>query len=311
MLAGFGITNIHNAPSPCVDASSGATAFVVPGSDPAAVILVRSTWVIDGTPHKFSRPTALAGDEQGNLYVVDGGNQQIKKFDCNGQLVRKWGRRGSGKGQFVFLDDRGHFGAVAADQNGHIYVADHNFRIQKFTTDGKFLMQWGSEGTGDGQFGEFIDLAVDSAGNVFVTDPVNQRIQKFDSDGKFLAKWNTPKCSFFTPRPVGIAVNAQGEVFVTDAHSHCIEKFDNNGNFISTLGKFSETNLPTGIAVDTQGNIFVTDNQAGVIWKFDSKGNLLVTWNSSDPDYGWFDSPQGQRLIHREMCTSSKYMVSA
>lgn len=297
MLAACTPSAALNIDHSCLEASStntGITPITTPGrdSEPATTTLVKSVWVVDGAPNKFSRPTSLAQDEQGSLYVVDGGNHLIQKFDCTGKFQMKLGGRGSGEGQFVFLDSGGHFGAVTADRLGHIYVADHNFRIQKFTTDGKFITQWGSKGSGDGQFGDYIDLATDQQGNVYVVDPINQRVQKFDSNGKFETKWNVPKCSFFTPKSVGIAVNAQGEVLVTDPHSHCIQKFDRNGTFVATIGKFSETDLPTGIAVDTQGNIYVTDNQMGVIWKFDTNGNLMATWNSADTDYGGFDSPQ-------------------
>jgi tripartite motif-containing protein 71 len=297
VLAACASAAAPTAANPCALTSSQTSALVAARSsaapDPNTTTFVKSTWVIDGAPNKFSRPTVLAQDEQGNLYVVDGGNHWIQKFDCNGQFLMKLGSRGSGEGQFVFHDRGGHFGAVTADRQGHIYVADHNFRIQKFTTDGKFLTHWGSKGSGDGQFGDYINLATDAQGNIYAVDPDNQRVQKFDSNGQFLTKWNTPKCSFFTPRPVDLAVTAQGDVLVVDAQSHCIQKFDSSGNFLSTLGKFSETDLPVGIALDTQGDIYVTDNQIGAIWKFDGTGNLLATWNSADSDYGQFDAPGG------------------
>ena len=66
-----------------------------------------------------------------------------------------------------------------------------NNQIQKFTPDGTFLTQWGSFGTGDGQFKQPWGVAVDSAGNVYVTDYWNHRVQKFTSSGAFLTQWGS------------------------------------------------------------------------------------------------------------------------
>jgi hypothetical protein len=66
------------------------------------------------------------------------------------------------------------------DTSGYIYVADsYNNRIQKFSASGEYITQWGSFGTGNGQFKIPYGIAVDASGNVYVADTVNNRIQKF------------------------------------------------------------------------------------------------------------------------------------
>ena len=68
--------------------------------------------------------------------------------------------------------------------NGKCGVIDQgNNRVQKFDSTGVYLAQWGSIGTGDGQFFEPQKIAVDSAGNVFVTENNNFRVQKFTDTG--------------------------------------------------------------------------------------------------------------------------------
>lgn len=63
-------------------------------------------------------------------------------------FVTQWGQAfGSGNGQF------NHPLGVAVDTAGNVYVVDSgNYRIEKFTSNGAFLSQWGSAGTGNGQF---------------------------------------------------------------------------------------------------------------------------------------------------------------
>ncbi len=87
----------------------------------------------------FQRPTDVAWDAAGNIYVADGygsGDARVAKFDRNGKFVRSWGSRGSGQGQFNSV--RG----IALDAQGNVYVADAgNKRIQVFDGDGNFKNQ--------------------------------------------------------------------------------------------------------------------------------------------------------------------------
>jgi len=117
----------------------------------------------------------IAVDPTGQyVYVSDGGNNRIEKFDSSGNFLAKWGSLGSGYGQFNAP------GKVFVDSAGLVYVVDTgNNRIEKFDSNGNYLAQWGSYGTGSGQFSGPIGVTVDSSGNVYVADYYNSRIQKF------------------------------------------------------------------------------------------------------------------------------------
>jgi hypothetical protein len=91
----------------------------------------------------FQRPTDVAWDAAGNIYVADGyGNARVAKFDKNGKFIKSWGSRGPGPGQFNSV--RG----IALDAQGNVYVADAgNKRIQVFDSDGTFKTQFANVGT--------------------------------------------------------------------------------------------------------------------------------------------------------------------
>jgi hypothetical protein len=89
------------------------------------------------------------------------------------------------------------------------------------------LDEWGSRGTANGRFREPDGVAVDGAGDVYVSDRENYRVQVFDPNGHFLGKWGlrgTGLGEFSLPS--AIAVDCNGDVYVADTNNNRVERFD-------------------------------------------------------------------------------------
>ena len=150
-----------------------------------------------------------------------------------------------------------------------------------------YLTQWGTEGSGSGQFHDPWHIAADHEGNVYVGD-YNTRIQKFSSTGAFLTQWG----SFgggdgqFGSLPAP-ATDAAGNVYVCDYAIQRIQKFTANGTFLSGWAVPSPNpftpNIPRALTVDAAGAVYVAysnfDTGIPGIWKFSGTGVLLTTWS--------------------------------
>jgi LPXTG-motif cell wall-anchored protein len=161
--------------------------------------------------------------------------------------------------------------------SGNVYVADtSNSRIQKFSSNGKFLAVWPPNGgvqvgNGRGEFSHPEGIATDSSGNVYVADTQNDRIQKFNSSGEYVTEWGKHGTGpGEVIQPGSVATDSKGNVYVTDVDR--IQKFDSNGKFLTQWGGSGQGNgqffTTKGVATDSSDNIYVVDSGHSRIQKF-------------------------------------------
>ena len=263
----------------------------------------------------FDLPSAVALDKAGNIYVTETNNHRVQKFDSKGNFLLKFGTVGKEDGQFL-----GPSG-VAVDSAGNIYVTDGagvdhddfgfnsgNHRVQKFDTNGNFLMTFGSMGSGDGEFFYPNGIVLDDAENIYVIDG-KSRVQKFDTKGDFLSTFGTRGSGDGQFGDLlGITVDGTGNIYVTDflfidfftPHKNRVQKFDPKGNFLFKFGspgsKDGDFSSPHGIMLDRAENIYVADSGNNRIQKFDPNGKFLSKFGMPGNSAGSFLGPVGITL---------------
>jgi DNA-binding beta-propeller fold protein YncE len=226
----------------------------------------------------FLQPQQVRVDAQDNIWVVDQMSTQVIKFDSNGRVQMILSRkpeamtvpaprleplptgipviqpvpeagpqRGGGRGGRGALPGAGVEGEsfvrptdVAWDVEGNIYVADGygNARVAKYDKNGKWIKNWGSRGSGQGQFNIVHGIGVDAQGNVYVGDEGNKRIQVFDSNGGFKTQFTnvgtpTALCITRGPQQVLYVAHTGDPDGMEDA---AIYKLDLKGNVIGKFG---------------------------------------------------------------------------
>ncbi|HUK26385.1 MAG TPA: 6-bladed beta-propeller [Terriglobales bacterium] len=126
------------------------------------------------TPGDFAKPTNVAVDKDGNLYVADTLNDRVEIFDADGEFIRAFGKNGDGPGYFARPK------GIAVDSDGHVWVADAvQNRVQVFDRYGRLLIWMGGPGLLPGQFSAVAGLTIDPKNRVFTSEQYPGRVQMF------------------------------------------------------------------------------------------------------------------------------------
>ncbi|MDR0513311.1 MAG: NHL repeat-containing protein [Treponema sp.] len=199
----------------------------------------------------YRQPTAVLPQNDGSVWVVAFGSNEIVRIDVNG-IIRD--RR---RGPMFIGFDRPY--DIVRSLDGNLFLSEfRGNRVSVLSPDGDFLFHIGSRGHGPGQFVGPQNMTVDEEGFLYVVDFGNRRVSKFDPLGEFILSFGPNTFGFqgFLA-PTGIA-SRDGRIFVADSARRQIFTFDTNGSFLGVLvgsGLYS----PEGLHVLSDGRLLAVD----------------------------------------------------
>ncbi|MBM3757182.1 MAG: hypothetical protein FJW38_24765 [Acidobacteria bacterium] len=229
---------------------------------------------------RFSAPSGLAVDREGNIFIADERSHRVRKILPNGVIVTVAGTGAAGYSGDGFNATRAGLTAprgLTLDRFGNLYIADSgNHAIRRVSPSGTIATIVGNGfkgGRGDGgpasaaQLDTPSGVAVGTLDDIFIADSGNHRIRRISTSG-FIATYAGTGVSGFAfdgsaavfshlSDPRDVAADSAGNLFIADTGNNRIRRVDATG-VITTLGD-AEFSFPRGVAVGANGTVYVAD----------------------------------------------------
>ena len=213
------------------------------------------------------KPHGLRIGPDGNIWTVDLESHRAMKWTPDGRLIMLLGTGSpapDNNAKYAFNRPAN----LTFGPEGDLFVADGygNSRVVHYSKEGQYVGQWGTKGTGDGEFNLVHDVALDSRGRVYVADRVNQRVQVFDQQGKLMGKWTG----------LGVIqglyyVKSEDVLYMCDLNARVL-KVNLDGKVLGVIGSFGKSpgkiDIPHYLAVDSTGAVYVADFRNWRVEKF-------------------------------------------
>jgi uncharacterized protein (TIGR03437 family) len=260
------------------------------------------------TQAKINYPTGIATDSSGNLYIMDLGNNRVRKVDASTGIISTI----AGSGLVGYTGDGGpalqatfnYPEGLAVDSSGNVYVCDQNSAaVRKISISGTIATVAGGQYGFSGDNGPATKAALltptgvafDASGDMYIADSGNQRIRRVDSSGVIATVAGTGTAGFSGDgllasaatfnNPIGIALDASGAIYVADEDNNRIRRFVVGGDVTTYAG--TATSIGDGgpapqavlvstssVAVGPGGNLFISDSGANRIRKVTPSGTI-------------------------------------
>ncbi len=268
-------------------------------------------------------PINVALDPSGNVYFVDFTNIRVRKINIANGIITTVAGTGSGLNTgdgglatSAGVDPQG----IAFDKHGNMYIADGVYSvIRKVNTLGIITTIAGQSGvhsyTGDGglarnaTFGAPRGLAVDTLGNIYVADAINNVVRMINTAGMIttVAGNDTlgysgdgfPAVNAELDSPYAVAVDRAGNLYIADYNNDVIRKVDDTGGISTYAGNGSYAysgdnglataatlNHPASIALDTFGNLYIADAHNNVIRMVSASGVITTVVGNGAGGFG-------------------------
>ena len=208
---------------------------------------------------QFGKPEGIVWLKDNRVVVCDTHYHRVVWFDQTGKVLKTVGQRGFGKAEFVFPV------GIAVDKDENLYVCEYggHDRVQVFTRDGEWLREFGSAGTGAGQFQRPSGVTWEN-GKVFVADAVNNRVLIFRDTGEYLGLLGGDAPPQFN-LPYDIALAPDGCLYVIEYGAGRLTKLTTSGKVLGRFAKSgtgdAEFATPWGLAVDARMRVLVADTK--------------------------------------------------
>ena len=218
--------------------------------DGRVLLKVGTPGVAGPGPDQFDQPTEVAVAPNGDFFVADGqsgrgdetGNARVVKFDRTGKLLKTWGRKGMGPGEFDIVH------SIALDSRGRVFVADRqNNRVQIFDADGRFITQWF-------QFGRPSGIYIDRNDVMYVADSESR-------DGR-----TRKGIAGLPPTGYGMNVGARRGIRIGSAKDGSVRAFIPDPEFDP---KAAQETGAHGLAADAGGTIFGAEVYSQSVKKYE------------------------------------------
>jgi DNA-binding beta-propeller fold protein YncE len=262
----------------------------------------------------------MAIDPDGNVFVLDSGNDRVQKFNADGHFLLQFGKAGAGKGEFS--DPMG----IAIDPKGNVFISDTgNGRVQKFDSTGLFLLEFGHANGNDPGLQVPTGISMSHQGEVYVVDQDRCKVRVFDSQGKLTRILADAQKQEWLQQPVDVFCDSASQnLFIADAQQEAVLEVSRDGQMLRAYRGFKRplmsvstedrlyvldigeadiveidrrsgeqlntltqrnnpANLrqPTGVAVDAGGDIYVVDALRDQLIIFNPDGNVRTQFSTA------------------------------
>jgi tripartite motif-containing protein 71 len=240
----------------------------------------------------LSNPTGIATDPEGNLFIVDTGNDRVVKCDGEGKFIKETGGFGWEEGQF----NRPTY--IATDNGLNIYVVDtQNKRVQRFDRNLNFISTIQVEPQDDfSGFGLLEGIAVTSGGELLLSDIEDDFVIKLDNFYAYVRTFGGFGYGEGSLRdPLGISVDKRENVYVADSQNDRVAIYDLFGNFLRGVGE-KILRKPSGVTVGEDEMIYVANTEKHSITIFDQQGDIVLEYGTWGSGMGNFSKPTDLKL---------------
>lgn len=244
----------------------------------------------EDSPPRLVRPSGVAVDEAGGVYIADTGLQVVHYFNQKEQTYKQYFKLPP-----PFNRLQNPIG-VAVDGSKQVYVTDADLnRVFVYNPEGDRVRVIGGEEEVKRISGVAVDRARD---RLYVVDTLGHQVLIYTLSGEkkgVIGRRGTGSGELNFPTYV--AVDGEGRVYISDSLNFRIQVFDSAGVFVSQVGSLGSTlgqfSRPKGVAVDRENHLYVVDTLFDNVQIFNAAGELLLHFGRSGVEPGFFWLPAG------------------